>query len=74
MITDNKGKQLSPCICSKARYALRIKTEKPKNKKRCSRSYWERTVKAIAKKHDYITEDQVIKAIDKFPEIIRPSK
>ena len=34
------GKQMSPCICAKARFALTMTKVKPTNKKTCSIDYW----------------------------------
>jgi hypothetical protein len=47
MLTFSDGKQISPCIASKARYALGLKSIEPRNSKGCSSSYWERTVQRI---------------------------
>jgi hypothetical protein len=42
-LLDSNGKQLAPCIVSKARYALGIKHKKPTNLKECSKDYWIKT-------------------------------
>ena len=47
MLTFIDGKQISPCIASKAKYALGLKKVEPNNCKSCSRFYWEKTVKRI---------------------------
>ncbi len=46
-IYDKDGKQLSPCICSWARFALDYKSSKPKNSKRCSSEYWDKTIDKV---------------------------
>jgi len=47
MLTFIDGKQISPCIASKAKYPLGLKKVEPNNCKSCSRFYWEKTVKRI---------------------------
>ena len=47
MLTFSDGKQISPCIASKAKYALGLKTIEPNNSKPCRPSYWEKTVQRI---------------------------
>lgn len=64
MIVDNNGKQLSPCICSKAKYAFGLKSTKPKNTVNCSKEYWERTIRAISKvRPNKFTEAEITKAV-----------
>lgn len=48
MLTDDLGKQLSPCICSKVKYALGLK-EKAKNNKKCTQTYWNKVVDMLGK-------------------------
>jgi len=40
--------QISPCIVAKAKYALKIKTKKPGNKKPCSYEYWCRVIDTLS--------------------------
>tara|TARA_R110002049_G_scaffold7526_1_gene43439 strand:- start:1265 stop:1477 length:213 start_codon:yes stop_codon:yes gene_type:complete len=66
-IFDNKGKELSPCICSKAKYALRL-TKEPRNNKQCTRRYWERVVGRISELNN-INEKVLKMAINKYDDI-----
>lgn len=47
MLLFENGKQISPCIASKARYALGTKNVKPVNNKRCSLIYWTKVIDVI---------------------------
>lgn len=40
MVLVINNKQISPCIVSKAMYALGITSKKPTNNKKCSIVYW----------------------------------
>jgi len=66
-IFDNKGKELSPCICSKAKYALGLKP-KPLNNKTCTRNYWERVVRIIAELNN-INDNSLNSAINQYNDI-----
>jgi len=41
------GKQVSPCICSKVRFALGLKHERPSTIKTCSQEYWNNVVEYL---------------------------
>lgn len=41
----------SPCIVSKAKYALGLKEKPPKNNKKCTQHYWIKIVKYLAKQY-----------------------
>lgn len=41
--------QISPCILSKARYALKLTLKKPSNTKTCSLDYWCKTIDTLSK-------------------------
>ena len=43
MITIGE-KQIAPCICAKARFALGITKIRPTNSKTCSEAYWNRLI------------------------------
>lgn len=43
------GLEKSPSICSKAKYALGLKKEKPSNARTCSSEYWSEIVTALGK-------------------------
>jgi hypothetical protein len=45
------NKQISPCIASKAKYALKLKESKPSNSKQCSLNYWLKVIDSIAYKY-----------------------
>lgn len=63
------SKQLSPCICSKVRYALEIKSKPPSNNKRCSKEYWDKVVDKLGK--DYGETSTKIKiAKDKYSKLV----
>mgnify|MGYP003397766903 CR=1 FL=1 len=47
MITFITGKQISPCIAAKARFALYPNCTKPTNIKRCSQTYWEKVIDTL---------------------------
>lgn len=44
---NQHGKELSPCIVSWGIFALKIKTVKPKNNKKCSETYWHEVINTI---------------------------
>jgi hypothetical protein len=48
MLTFNDtGKQISPCIAAKARYALDNQRNQPANQKRCSQIYWNKVIDTL---------------------------
>ena len=67
---DNNGVELMSCICSKARFALRLKRNNPNNTKQCSQDYWERVVRRIAELEQINDETRVRNAIDMYDELI----
>ena len=56
-----ENKQISPCILSKVKFALGIKSDMPLNKKRCSEEYWDKVVDYIGKINGK-SDDQIRKA------------
>lgn len=56
MATIINGVEKSPCICSKAKYALGIENKHVMNKKKCSAQYWNEVVDYFAKEHRIPTE------------------
>jgi hypothetical protein len=58
LVFTDSGKQVSPCIASKARYALGTKINIPTNTKLCSKNYWERVIETICNKHPNLTVNQ----------------
>jgi len=77
---DDKITQISPCIASKAKYALGIKTKIPSNKKNCSVYYWQRTINRIAElnnknpKVTKVTPRKITEAIAKYHDCIPACK
>jgi hypothetical protein len=63
--------QISPCIVSKAKFALGLKKDIPKNTKRCSNEYWKRAVKSVSKKYSLNDELKIESAINLYDKIIR---
>ena len=55
----------SPCIISWARYVLKIKCEKPKNIKKCSKHYWIDAIDYLLVKHPEFEENR-LEARNKF--------
>ena len=47
MYYRENGSQISPCIITKARYALGVTNRIPTNQKKCSLNYWEEVVEII---------------------------
>lgn len=70
MLIDINGKQLSPCIAAKGRYALGLKNRKPHNNKTCSKEYWIKTINALLQ-NDPNYEHKRRSAIDKYSFIIK---
>ena len=56
---------LSPCIISWAKYALKIKSIKPNNNKKCSKHYWIDVIDYLLKKYPEF-EGNRLEAINKF--------
>jgi hypothetical protein len=72
LVLDMKGKQLSPCIIAKVRYALGINNTLPKNKKTCSVDYWKKVVKRITElEKPNATEEEIKKALDVYVEMAK---
>lgn len=67
---DENKKELSPCIVSKAKYALGLKSTKPANSKTCSPEYWEKVIDVLAKSSP-LKKDQIINAIMRYKGLIR---
>lgn len=67
-----KGKktQISPCIASKAKFALNITKGKPSNSKTCSYGYWCRVIETFAFKN-YLKDKPVYEAKNKFKSLIK---
>lgn len=66
-----KGKQLSPCICSKAKYALGLKSNKPKHMTTCSQEYWDLVIDILGKG---LPKDRIIKAKARTDLFLRKKK
>lgn len=63
---DN-GKQISPCIVSKVRHALQLKSKRPFNDKKCTDSYWVKTINQVIKlEYPLIPNGVKQKAIDSY--------
>jgi len=45
------GSEISPCIIAQVRFILGISKRKPKNKKTCSKIYWNEVLEIIAKQY-----------------------
>jgi hypothetical protein len=66
MLTFNEtGRQISPCIAAKARFALNNKRNEPKNEKRCSKDYWKNVIETLCK-NDPSLEQNKEKAKDMY--------
>ena len=65
-----KNTQLSPCIISWARFALKIKFNRPKNSKKCSKDYWIKVIERLLEIYKEI-EKYKIEAILKFDEFVK---
>lgn len=64
---NQNDKELSPCIISWGKFALNIKTQRPKNSKKCSLEYWHdviNTILSTPKYRQYAANRQ--NAIDNF--------
>ncbi len=63
-------KQISPCIASKVKYALNLKTIKPKNTKKCSENYWIQTIESIVFDIEIKNQSLIKLAIKKYDDLI----
>lgn len=62
--------QISPCILSKARFALGMKDTRPNNNKSCSQIYWSRVVDFLCASHNISDEQVRQRAIDSYNEFM----
>lgn len=63
-------KQISPCIASKVKYALNLKSKEPKNNKKCSQNYWILAIESIVDEKN-ISDQSIIKStIEKYNELV----
>lgn len=67
---DENEKELSPCIVSKAKYALGLKSIRPMNNKTCSPEYWEKVIGTLGK-YNSLKKDQIAAAIMRYSKLIR---
>ena len=58
-------KQISPCIASKAKYALRLKNKKPTNIKMCCLDYWKKVVDNLSFQYN-ISDAIKTEAVNQF--------
>ena len=63
------GIQLSPCIIAKARYALGAALNRPKNKKKCSKNYWEKVIYVLSQDLGS-NKQQIDNAMDRYDEFV----
>jgi hypothetical protein len=61
----NRGREISPCIVSKVRHALTLKTIHPQNNKTCSLRYWIEVCETIGSL-ERKTEEEIQIAIDNY--------
>jgi hypothetical protein len=64
------NKQISPCIASKAKYALKLKKSKPSNSKQCSLNYWLKVIDSIAHKYS-VSCNLIEESKSKFNSLIK---
>lgn len=57
--------EIAPCIISQVRFALKLKTQVPSNKKACSDSYWNETVEIVGTY--YNVDRQIIRRAKRNP-------
>lgn len=63
--------QLSPCICSKVRFALGLKNSRSISSKRCSKDYWNKSIDfVVANSRDHLAEGIIQKARDLHRELM----
>lgn len=67
LVFIDNGSQISPCIASKARYALGYKIL-PKNIKKCTRGYWTRVITTFGVNNN-LNEEQVNNAVAMYDQI-----
>jgi hypothetical protein len=63
-------KQISPCIAPKVKYALNLKTIKPKNTKKCSENYWIQSIESIVFDKEITDESLINLALKKYDDLI----
>ena len=59
-IYDKDGNELSPCICSKAVFALGLKTQRPTSITPSTQDYWVKVVNRIAELNNLDNDLQLI--------------
>lgn len=64
------GKQISPCILSKARFALNLTAKRPVNNKTCSFSYWKSVIDTLVKQKR-LTIKTKLQASKRYNDIIK---
>lgn len=69
LLFHNTNIQISPCIASKARFALHLKEIQPINIKRCSYIYWERVIETLSIIYG-INPDEQQEGLDLFNDLI----
>lgn len=52
------GKEIAPCIISKAIFALGAKTTKPTNQKRCSQTYWDNVIDTLCENEPALNQNK----------------
>jgi hypothetical protein len=62
--------QISPCIASKARFALLLKNESPTTIKRCSLAYWISTINTLCLINNINSGTRRQRAINRYDELI----
>jgi len=70
MLTFENGKQISPCIASKVRFALGLKMTEPQNDKTCSSEYWLKVVQRIGELNN-LNSESIDKAKGMYKTLIR---
>lgn len=68
LFSDNK-KQISPCVASKARYALGY-NKGYNNKKHCTENYWNRVIRTLGEINN-LSEEKIQKGIGMYNEIFK---
>jgi hypothetical protein len=58
------GREISPCIQAKAKYALGISNYRPRNIKTCSREYWIKVLLSFVSKYN-LSSETLQRAIDR---------
>jgi hypothetical protein len=61
--------QISPCIASKAKYALKLNNKKPSNIKKCSYKYWLAVIETFSSQYN-ISDNIKTEAINQFKSLI----